>query len=327
MSALPVNGSVFPFIVSCGRSGSTLLRSMFDSHPEIAVPGESYFITKLMPRRPLYEQTGFDAARFIDDVVTLNWTHRVDEPTWVDRWGIDRDVLRDCVLAAEPRSYAEAVRRVFRCYADWRGKRIYGDKTPAYIASIDEIGDLLPESRFVHLVRDGRNVALAFRSAAFGPRSIEENALHWKSRTMAGRTSGLRLGPDRYLEVKYEDLVRDPEASLRRVCEWLGVPFDVRMLDHTESAKGILLGFEQAHANVVSKKVQKGLRDWRKQMSAREADRFEIVAADALEAFGYERSNRAPGIGARAQVGVRLPILAAKKVYRRARGLSSATWW
>lgn len=316
---------VFPFFVSCGRSGSTLLRSMFDSHPEMAVPGESYFITELLPRLPIYQARGFDTPRFIEDVLKLSYSTRPEVVTWIDRWGIDQSTLTKEVLDASPASYPEAIRAVFRCYADWKGKPLYGDKTPAYITGMKTIAKLLPEARFVHLVRDGRDVALAFLAAPFGPRTIEEIALHWRARTLAGREAGSRMG-DRYMEVKYEDLVARPEEALGKVCDWLGLSFYPQMLDHRNSVKGLGLGFDTAHKNVL-RPLQKGMRDWRKQMTGSDVERFELVAGDALEAFGYDRARPNPGIGNRAVVGARRFHLAGRKLSRRIRGLNSADWW
>jgi hypothetical protein len=299
---------------------------MVDSHSEIAVPGESYFITELLPRVRVYEASGFDTERFVKDVLTLNWTKRPDVPTWIDRWGMDKGMIRKLVLKANPQTYANAVRAVFQCYAEWKGKSIYGDKTPAYIIGIERIAELLPEARFVHLIRDGRDVALAFREAPFGPRTLEEIALHWRARTLAGRKAGSRLGPDRYMELRYEDLVARPEEALTRVCEWLGLAFQPEMLDHRSSVKKLGLGFETAHKSVL-KPVERGIRDWRKQMSPNDVERFEIVAGDALDAFGYAGSGRKSSNTAQLVVGMRRAALEGKKLSRRMRGLSSANWW
>ena len=320
------SNDVFPFFVSCGRSGSTLIRSMFDSHPEIAIPGESYFISKLLPRRKIYEADGFNTARFLDDVVGLSWTKRDDVPTWIEAWGMDPEALRQNVLEAHPRTYPDAIRAVYQSYANWQGKRLYGDKTPAYIKDMGQIAKLLPEARFVHLVRDGRNVALAFLDAPFGPWTIEEIALHWRSRVLAGRETGARLGPSRYMEVRYEDLVERPEENLAKICDWIGVSFSIEMLDHRASARNISHQFEHAHQSVLQP-VKKGVRDWRSKMDRATLGRFELIAGGVLDDFGYERSEMNPGPGKRLISASRRTYLEGKKVYRRMRKLDSAQWW
>jgi hypothetical protein len=301
---------------------------MFDSHPSLAIPGESYFITELLPNRKLYEAEpgGFDTRGFMADVLKLSWTTRPSEPTWVDRWGIDREQLVKGVLDANPASYPDAVRAVFNTYARWKEKDLYGDKTPAYVTKILTIGELLPESRFIHLVRDGRNVALAFLHAPFGPRTIEEIALHWQARVMAARKAGERLGSARYMEIQYEELVASPAEVLERTCRWLDLPYTDSMLDHRESVKGLGLGFGRAHQNVL-RPVQKGMRDWRSQLSRPQLEAFELLAGRALETFGYSCACRDFSLRRRAETGARSTYLRAKKASRRVRGLPSADWW
>jgi hypothetical protein len=239
---------------------------------------------------------------------------------------MDKGMIMERVLNAKPQTYSDAVRAVFRCYAEWKGKSMYGDKTPAYIMGIEKIAELLPEARFIHLIRDGRDVALAFREAPFGPRTMEEIALHWRARTLAGRKAGSRLGLDRYMELKYEDLVARPEEALTRACKWLGLAFQPEMLDHRSSVRKLGLGFETAHKSVL-KPVERGIRDWRKQMSPDDVERFEIVAGDALDAFGYDRSGRKSSTTVQLVVGMRRVALEGKKLSRRVRGFSSADWW
>lgn len=319
---------IFPFIVSCGRSGSTLLRSMIDAHPDLAVPGESHFIIKLLPRSSSYHTDTFDAARFVEDVMQVSWTKRQEEPTWVDQWGIPREYLRRAVIEAAPGSYPEGIRAVFGGYATWRGKARYGDKTPSYISHIGKIGNLLPEARFIHLVRDGRNVALAYVSAPFGASSLEEAALHWRARVLAGREAGKQLGPNRYLELKYEDLVQEPEKYLRVICEWLHLSFDPVMLDHRESLRGLKISnaLRGAHRNVLLP-IQKGMRHWASQMDRSEVECFELLAGDALEAFNYDIAVPQPRKRSRLVVSIRRAFLEGKKLTRRARNLESANWW
>src|SRR3954453_19523164 len=95
----------FPFIVGCGRSGTTLLRAMLDSHPDMAVPPESYFVGALAPRAG---SPPFDAAAFIDDVL--------GRPRF-ELWQLDPVAVRAAVLADPTPDFATAVRRVFECYA------------------------------------------------------------------------------------------------------------------------------------------------------------------------------------------------------------------
>src|SRR5205809_595320 len=82
-----------------------------------------------------------------------------------------------------------------------------------------------PESRFVHLIRDGRDVGLSIREMSWGPSKMPALAEFWAKRIRTGRSEGARLGGARYLELRYEDLVEGPVRELRRVCAFLDLDF------------------------------------------------------------------------------------------------------
>src|SRR6185369_1116749 len=106
-----------------------------------------------------------------------------------------------------------------------------GDKTPGYSRHLPAIGTLLPEASFLHLIRDGRDVALSLRPQWFAPsREIEELAAHWRDGVETARRDGARCR--RYLEVRFEALVLDSERVLREICGWLELPYDSAMLDY-----------------------------------------------------------------------------------------------
>ena len=141
------------------------------------------------------------------------------------------------LASAEPSTVPEAVRAMFSAYAHRQGKRRYAEKTPANVMHISLLGELFPESRFIHIIRDGRDVTLSYLSVDFGAESVGEGAISWKRAVEQGRRDGSSLGPDRYREIKYEDLVHDPEGALRDLCAFVELPFDPRMLRYFERAE------------------------------------------------------------------------------------------
>src|SRR5438067_4557076 len=137
----------FPFVVGSGRSGTTLLRLMLEQHPDLAIPPESYFPISMRHRNPRYvTQEGFDLDRFRVDL-TENVRFR--------DWKLDEDVVASRLHGVAPIDWAEAIRKTFALYAEKEDKPRYGDKTPWFIMRISELSELFPESRFVHLIRDG----------------------------------------------------------------------------------------------------------------------------------------------------------------------------
>lgn len=221
--------SVFPFVVGCGRSGTTLLRSFLDAHPELAVPGESHFLGTIARARGRYERaSGFDRDRFCRDVTGHER---------FARWGIDPTATTDAICAARPPDIAAATEVLYRTYAASEGKSRWADKTPDYVTRMPRILDMIPTGRFIHVIRDGRAVAASLAAQSWGPSTVRSAAHHWATRVARGRRDGQALGAARYQEVRYEALVADPETVLREICAFISLDYDERMLDRGEAAE------------------------------------------------------------------------------------------
>lgn len=303
----------FPFFVGCGRSGTTLLRAIFDSHPELAVTHESDFIPALGANRRRYERAGgFDADRFVEDL----W---VAASRRLSMWGLSRDQVATAVAAAEPTSYADAVRSLFAAYAASQGKPRYADKTPRYVRHMPALARMFPEARFVHIIRDGRDVALSMLEVAFGPASIDDAARFWRRQVQRGRQDGARLGGGRYVEVRYEELVAETEPQIRRICSFLDLAFNPAMLQYFERAGEVVAraGRPGQHDRIFLPPT-KGLRDWRTEMAPSDQARFDAVAGPLLAVLGYPRLNPVAGWRLRTWAAVRgSPLFRARPRARR----------
>ncbi len=289
---------IFPFFVGCARSGTTLLRAIFDSHDELAIPDETPYFTHTLTRQRKYSRhNGFEAGRFLEDLFAHPWFPRLEVP---------QEAVRTAVLTNPPDTYAEAVRRIFALYAQREGKPRYGDKTPRNVTKVEAIARTFPEARFVHIIRDGRNVALSMLEMPWGPRSIVEAARTWKQAVVHGRRAGRVLGTSRYREVQYEQLLEEPEEQVRPLCQFMDLPFHPMMLRYFERAEQIIAPSPSTRGRVALPPT-KGLRDWRTQMTKGDLEKFELIAWRELEELGYERG--AAGMPLRDQVTTRLAIL------------------
>jgi hypothetical protein len=280
----------FPFIVACGRSGTTMLRVMFEQHPDIAIPPESYFPVSFWRRRDRYAAPGggIDLAVMADDLLRH------------DRflaWRVDPSLVRLTLTGVAP-DYPEAIRRVYALYASSHGKVRYGDKTPPFLMHMRMLAEEFPEARFIHLVRDGRDVVLSLRDQPFAPSSFTGAAEYWSGRVRRARRAGERLGRERYLEVRYEDLVADPERELSTICEFVELDFTPAMLAYGDTSRIPLT--DKMRASGVVRPPGESRRDWRTQMTPRQLAVVEAVAGEQLEEFGYERSVPRPSQRAKA---------------------------
>ena len=299
--------AVFPIFVGSGRSGTTLLRTIFNAHPQLAVANEPQFMGTAARQRGRLEGADLDTDMFLKTVFgNPNYT----------RLGLDQRSVEAAVMSSAPETVAEGVRAVFGVYAASENKPLYGDKTPGYVVQISDLAAMFPEARFVHLIRDGRNVALSYIERPWGPSTVGQAALYWRSRVGRGRTAGATIGTRRYLEASYENLVDDPETEVRRICEFLDLGFEPEMLQYQSAAESFIASSHQPEAfTALVRPPTSGLRDWSNAMSEDDVALFEAIAGGLLTDLGYERRNTS----FRPDVRVRARWEEAKWSTRRAR--------
>jgi hypothetical protein len=281
-----------PFICGVPRSGTTLLRLMLDAHPEMAIPPETHFAPRLI--RTLDGATGDEARARAHALIT-------EHPRWPD-FGLDAGELRARFDAADPFDAAAALRCFFGLYAAGAGKPRWGDKSPKYVRRMRLLHATLPEARFIHVIRDGRAVALSLAGVSWGPETAAEAADRWVGDIERARKMARRL-PD-YIEVRYEALVADPEPDLRRACELCELDWDDSMLDfHQQAAErmsestrdlrpgsgGTVTAEERArqHELVSRPPSADRVERWREEMPAEDVAAFEDRAGPLLRELGY----------------------------------------
>ena len=283
------------FVVGCGRSGTTLLRLMLDAHPDLAIPPESHFLSRFGHAIDRYRAAagGVDPDRLAGDILRTR--------TFA-AWEVPEAEVRTRVAALpRPASFADVVDAVYRAYAEPRDASRWGDKTPRYVLDLPLFDRLFPGSRFVHILRDGRDVATSLRTVRFGPNDPMGAAAFWERRVRAGRRDGARLGSARYTEVRYEELVRDPETQLRAVCAAIDLSWDPAMLEYHRRVDEALPDDRRSQHRNEDRPPTPGLRDWRTEMSDDDVAAFEAVAGDLLDELGYPRGAPLPGPALRAR--------------------------
>jgi hypothetical protein len=283
----------FLLVVGCGRSGTTVLRTVLDSHPDLAVAHEARFIVPLGLRRARYERPeGFDGDRFVRDMAR--------DRAVTNNLGLSEGELR-AVLAERPVvDLPDATRRVFARYAAAQGKSRYGDKMPGYVLRIAMLAAMFPDARFVHIIRDGRDVALSTMNIDGVSTDAVEQAFNWTTRVGAGQTAGRELGPERYREVRYEALVDDPEPVVADLCRFLDLSFEPAMLQFFERTAGTPTSVQvNPRHRRLAEPLSRGERSWRTDMSAADLEAFEAVAGGLLGELGYERGAPRPSPSAR----------------------------
>ena len=279
-----------PFIVGVPRSGTTLLRLQLDAHPELAIPPE----TGLGDLLATFHGATPTRAELIHGVTSM--------PTWQDL-GVSRDELAAAFEAVRDWSAGAGVRAYYTLYAESHGKHRYGDKTPGHVRHMDTLARALPEARFVHIIRDGRDVAASLRRMPFAPGGGDMAAIAalWRDTIWRARRAAETL--PHYTEVRYEELVAHPERVLAELCDFLELPFDEGMLRaheraderlaemrSVEFAEGVVRFSDGTEVATLTRRPPDPSRvgRWREALSEYEVARFERFAGGALAHEGYE---------------------------------------
>jgi hypothetical protein len=217
--------------------------------------------------------------------------------------GLDPYEIKRMIKGHQRASYDQLVSSLYDRYGQLRGKSIVGDKTPGYARELPILHFLWPAARFVHLIRDGRDVCLSvlnwqraknwkagegaarFRTWAEDP--VGTSALWWEWHVRLAREAGKQLGGELYHELRYESLVARAVEECRTLCEFLGVAHDDRMLRSYQERAVSSRGRDAKHPWMP---ITTGLRDWRSQMRSEDVERFEAVAGAMLDELGYRRA-------------------------------------
>jgi Sulfotransferase family len=283
----------YVFLVGCTRSGTTLLRRVADAHPQLAVLPEQQWLPRYWEWRVGVAPDGTVRRELLDLLLADRRFMALDLPF---------KPVADLVETVPPPAYARFVTELFDLYGRHKEKRLVGEKTPKYVRHMPTLNALWPEAKIVHLIRDGRDVALSLldwdkaernvgRFPTWDEDRVTTAALYWEWNVRLGREDGARLAPGKYHELRYESLVADPERECARLCAFLSVPYDPAMLRFNE-------GRARPQGGLSAKKawqpITPGLRDWREQLAQRELIRFEAAAGRLLDDLGYERATEAP---------------------------------
>ncbi|MBF0273035.1 MAG: sulfotransferase [Magnetococcales bacterium] len=288
----PVPPSVF--VVGCDRSGTTLLTSLMESSLGLAAPLETHFIPYFAESLFLWGDLRESSNRrrllttilaFLELLVARNYP----EKSSADLHPVTLLAVRDQAesLVTESDGFGGLIRGLFVRYAHCHGRRGWVDNSSFYESLPLEIWQRhLPEMKVVHIVRDGRDVALSWLKSWWGPATLGEAAWLWRCHVEDKRTWGV-ANPGAYLEIRYETLLKQPEETLQTIADFLGLPRPTGSPDLKGSATARILSTGGTH-DLLSGPVRVDNQEkWRRAMHADDQRLFEFVAGETLRNSGY----------------------------------------
>ena len=270
-------------IVGVGRSGTTLLMSMLNAHPEVTFPPEFHFINQHLAKEP---------KATLDEAVL-----RLQNDTRFQRLQLDLDEVIRPFKGERPFSMPALYQEILQYYAQQQNVKIIGDKAPKYVEYLPTIKHIFPKAKIIHLIRDPRDVYLSRTKAAWSSdRSDILQFLAYRSQYNLGRHQGPQLFGTNYMEVQYENLLLQPAVELKKICQMLDIAFANDMLQFSKSAKQLVASDEMSwKKEVLGPLLTNNMNKWEKELTPKQIARIETACTptfqDGLYAKAYPSSS------------------------------------
>jgi hypothetical protein len=273
------------FMIGTQRSGSNLFRLMLNQLPEIAAPHPPHILIRMMPLVESYGdlEDPENFALLVDDACRLVEANPVEwEGVTLDRADIARRCDRHDIYAV--------MAAIYDTLRDTWGKTSWCCKSLGNVKYADQLADRFPDAKFIYLYRDGRDVALSFTKAIEGEKHYYNIAKDWDTGQQQAIKLRERIGDGRVISISYEDLTGDEQGTMRRVCDFLGVPFtsDTTEFYKTDEAKRAA-DASNLWENVTKPVMKDNTRKFLTATSPEDLKIFESVAGGSLDVLGYER--------------------------------------
>ncbi len=269
-------------MIGTQRSGSNLLRLMLNQLNSVSAPHPPHILERFVPLLPAYgdlkDQSNF--SELAGDVCKLIEYNPVP-------WDGLQLTAGEIISRCNNNSIEEIFRVVYELRARSQQAHIWICKS---MVNIQFVNLLEPDIKplYLHLFRDGRDVALSFMKAIVGEKHIYFIAKQWREEQEAALRLMNTIESHRFIQVQYEDLLANPEKEIKSLCTFIGAEYDPSVLSFFKSNESI----NTAHSGEMWKNVEKPiLKDnfnkFAREMSSTDIQLFEQAAGETLLKLGY----------------------------------------
>ncbi|XWN30996.1 MAG: sulfotransferase [Devosia sp.] len=298
------------FVVGASRSGTAMMRSIFNRHPLIQLAGETHYFDDLRVRSSISSRGPVPKHQ---EAMCADYFRALDDRPYGMRGNPARSPLSQDALIGRAKSLGGGLDAYFESHcrdvAARAGKRVWGEKTPRHIFRLNDILTAFPSARVICMVRDPRAVVASYRDwrnqGGLNPENDDDYkgaikaeerraklsyniviaTLLWRGTVNAAVKARNAFGRERVHIARYEDITHNPSETVAQLCEWLDIPFETAMLDvpmHNSSVVPY-----DAHAGISKVAVKR----WRQVLSPREVDVIQSIAGRCLQDAGFEPEN------------------------------------
>jgi len=289
-------------IVGAPRSGTYWVVDLLQTRFGIQFPSETHFIPIFSKYLWLWGDLSIRANRrrlLINVYEFLQiWTARSSSSSeylsQIRRLSllVTLDEGRANAIVEQSSDYPSMVEAMFRQFADIHGVDASGDKSAHYrVTNPQQTFGLFPEALMLHVIRDGRDVALSWTKQWFGPPTLRHAAQLWRDHVDVNRLWGQQHRA-RYLEIRYEDLATNREVVIRRLESFLKRTALPEVDGSSQSPLAKALSSTESHSAMLDMVASENVSKWKSAMRAEDIASFEQIAASALLESGYEVSAR-----------------------------------
>jgi hypothetical protein len=285
------------FVVGVGRSGTSLLQSMFAANASVFCLPETAFLRRYMASGRLRRAYSSGGIKSVEN--------ELKEDALIRRTGVNISQMLKGIEEEGRFSGSSVFHRLASSACnenvDW-----IGDKDPRLVEFLQLLHSIAPKVMVVHLIRDPRDVLLSKKNAAWSRSGhVWKHIFANRVQLKLGVVSGPKVLGERYHEVIYEDLIADPERVLRELCADIGLPFDSAMLDFGDAAKKLVSKEEVSWKKETFGPLLSGNKEkWREGLSAREIVLTELCCRQAFRIGGYRLASPSKSLSIRDRLWV-----------------------
>lgn len=277
------------FILGRPRSGTTLLRTILDAHPNINIPLETPFIFTLFPK--------YKKIKYWDKKQLLLLYKDLSTYIKFDYLQIDKEKLLSDLLSGEgENTFQNFVKLIYSNYTSVYKKekiKLLGDKNPLYSIYPDKIFKIFPDAKYIFLTRDYRDHIISIKKIDF--ESHFPALLAYKWRLAVKKTLQLsKKYPEQFFHLRYEDLVSNPEMYVKEICDFLGLTYTAEVLNFYQQKDKMIELYTEEDIDKYHSSLYKPIKSdktgiWETQLTKKQIKMADSVVGKYAEIMGYQR--------------------------------------
>ncbi len=276
------------FIVGCERSGTTMLRLILHSHANIAIPPQTKYVKKIYKRRIFFG----NLSKLKNRNKIIHWfSNNHNKKTKIIDLGLDpNDIQNEMMKSGD--SLGSILSTIFQLYSNKLNKNRWGDKHPYYIKYLDQLFNLFPDAQVVHIVRDGRDAVASLKTMPWWKNDSIYSMLNWQEAISNGKKAKLKYKSNQFIEIRYEDIIDEPEKHIKSLCSFLDEKYSPKMLEFYKIADAAVPNYKMGwHSDTKSQMSSKKIGRWQKDLEPWESNLMNRKMKKELLQHNYEIPN------------------------------------